>query len=65
MTLCQVCKQNPVTLKGASTCSLKCSLVLDKQDPKPVMERLKAETDKAKSRGISPRMNRANAGLLL
>lgn len=41
--ICSVCKTNPVTIQGASTCSLKCATELNGEDPEPVKTRLIAE----------------------
>jgi hypothetical protein len=41
--ICSLCKHQPVTLKGASTCSLKCATELNGEDPEPVKTRLLAE----------------------
>ena len=41
--ICSVCKTKPVTIRGASTCSLKCATILCDEDPKPVKTRLLAE----------------------
>lgn len=58
--ICSVCQKNPVTLKGCKTCSLTCSTLACGDNPLDVNVRLRDEVAKAKSLGISPRMNRAD-----
>lgn len=41
--ICSVCKTKPVTIRGASTCSLRCATILCGEDPEPVKTRLLAE----------------------
>jgi hypothetical protein len=41
--LCKVCELKPVSLRGASTCSLHCATTLCGEDPEPVKTRLLAE----------------------
>lgn len=54
MTMCAVCKNNPVTLKGCKTCSLTCSTLSCGDNPIDVNVRLRDEVSKAKSIGVSP-----------
>lgn len=60
MIMCSICNKNPVTLRGCKTCSLTCATLACGDNPIDVNVRLRDEVSKAKSRGISPRMNRAD-----
>ena len=69
--ICHVCNKNPVTLKGASTCSLKCASELNGDDPETIKTRLGAEVYRVyticrnEKERLQKEWQKANPGLML
>lgn len=55
MKICSVCKQRPVTIQGASTCSLKCATEACGDDPNLVEKRLRDQVQEVNNICISER----------
>lgn len=70
MTICQVCKTKPVTMQGASTCSLKCASELNGDDPEVIRDLLSEEiyridtVCKSERERLQAEWRRANPGLM-
>ena len=61
--ICQVCKTNPVTIRGASTCSLKCATELDNKAA--VKQNRPSDTFEVIRDRLPESWKRANPGLML
>lgn len=70
MMLCKICKTKPVTIQGASTCSLRCATEACGDDPSLVEKTLKDQVHEVNMVCISERerlqaeWKRANPGLM-
>jgi hypothetical protein len=68
--ICSVCKTKPVTIQGASTCSLRCATEACGDDPELVQKRLREQVQEVNNICISERerlqaeWRRANPGLM-